>query len=39
MTQQDPRFGITADLSPTEAFDKMCRISDWWTAGARRCFP
>jgi hypothetical protein len=33
VTQQGYRSSITANISPIEAFDKISRVSDWWTTG------
>jgi hypothetical protein len=31
MSQQDYAAVITADKTPAELFDAVCRVSDWWT--------
>jgi hypothetical protein len=34
-TSQDYHASITANISPGEAFDRISRVSEWWTAGVR----
>ncbi|HEX2682090.1 MAG TPA: SRPBCC domain-containing protein [Candidatus Dormibacteraeota bacterium] len=31
--QQDYRASIMANITPSEAFDRISRVSEWWTAG------
>lgn len=35
MKQQDYRTTITANLTPNEAFERISRVSDWWTKGVQ----
>jgi hypothetical protein len=35
VTQHDYRCSITGNISPAEAFERICRVSDWWTAGTQ----
>ncbi len=35
MKQQDYHSSITAHIGATEAFEKINRVSDWWTAGVQ----
>lgn len=37
MKNQNYRNTITANVSATEAFDKICRVSEWWTKSTEGC--